>query len=64
MKTVMRIEKPGLVEVSLTITMPLTDWQRLREQLSNDYPSWGLAQEIGDVVSQLERKVFKLEKPD
>jgi hypothetical protein len=64
MKTVMRIEKPGLVEVSLTITMSLTDWQKLRMQLSNDYPSWGLGQEIGDVVSQLENKVFKLEKPD
>ena len=50
MKATFRIEKPGEVECSMTITMPLVMWENLRADLSRNYPPFWLGNVIGDLV--------------
>lgn len=51
MKADFRIADPDSVEMSLTITMPLSDWSNLQRQLeTTKYPSWKMATEIGKMI--------------
>ena len=48
------------VEVSLTITMPLSSWKALRDDIDPNghwYPSGKLRSTINDVMRQLEQQV-------
>lgn len=60
MKTTARIERPERIEVTLTITLPLEDWQKVAEQLGGlqaPWPSSDIVRGIQDVVYQA-RKTF------
>ena len=50
MKAKFKIENPETVEMSLTITMPVSDWKRLNAQLATDYPAWKVGRAISDMV--------------
>jgi hypothetical protein len=52
MKAIFNVENPNDVEFTLTITMRLGDWKRLKEQLGRDYPAWRLGRAIVDMVQQ------------
>ncbi len=38
-----RLTDPGETEATLSITMTLKEWEKLKEQLVSDYPSWHLS---------------------
>lgn len=46
MKIKTSIQQPEEVEIKMSITMPMREWERLLEQLSSDYPSWKLGNAI------------------
>ena len=47
------------VDVTLTITMPLGHWKKLRDQLSGDgWPGSDLHSAIGESVRTLEKQVY------
>ena len=50
MKTQFRIENPDDIQMTLTVTMPLDAWKRLRSELPPTYPSWKLSSAIGNMV--------------
>jgi hypothetical protein len=52
MKAVFNVENPDDVEFTLTITMPLGEWKRLKDQLANSYPAWKLGHAISDMIRQ------------
>jgi hypothetical protein len=47
----------GSVDVTLTITMPLSDWKRMSEQLPTRWPCSKLGEAINRVVRKLESNV-------
>ena len=46
MRVTATVTDPGATPVTLAITMPLAEWQRLHAQLSTAYPSWKLGSAI------------------
>lgn len=42
--------KPDEIELSLTMTMPLKDWQELKGQLLSERPSYELGQAITEMI--------------
>lgn len=54
----MRIEKPEDVEVSLTITMTAKQWDELRSQLQDKWPSWQMSAAITGLLSQVRKIVW------
>jgi hypothetical protein len=57
MKTRMKIENPGDVEVTLTVTMKASMWEALRDELSNKHPASEFSYRITDLLAQT-RKVL------
>jgi len=60
----MKVEKPGDIEYTLTITMKAASWELLRDQLEAvpgsaqfEYPGWQLRREITDLLAQA-RKIY------
>jgi len=52
-KSEAKVMNPGTVPVSMTITMDLEDWKRLRSQLSHAFPAWELREDIDRLVERI-----------
>jgi hypothetical protein len=52
MKATFRLTEPKKVEATLSITMPLEDWEALRAQLPVAWPSWKLSSVIDHLVTK------------
>lgn len=50
-----KICDPDNVQMTLTVTMSMSEWKRLLQQLPSDYPSWKLGDAIRDFVARSER---------
>lgn len=57
MKTRMKIENPGDVEVTLTVTMKASEWEGLRDMLPNKHPGSELGYRINELLAQV-RKIL------
>jgi hypothetical protein len=58
----LKVERPGDIEFTLTVTMKADHWEKLREQLdksplSTSYPAYDLRHHIDDLLAQT-RKVY------
>lgn len=47
------------LSATMTITMSVGQWEELRQQLNNKYPSWKLSSAIGDVVRRAETHFYE-----
>lgn len=61
MKTRLKVENPGDVEFTMTITMPAKEWEQLRDALQNKWPASALSCRISDLLGQA-RKIFWAEE--
>lgn len=52
MKARIALTDPNEVEVTVTLTMKLKDWKRLRDQVADQYPGWELRSVISDLVAK------------
>lgn len=51
----MRLTKPDEIAATMSITLTLKDWKKLRDQIStNEYPAWTLDRQIRDMILRLE----------
>ena len=50
MKIEYRAADPDTIELSMTITMSLADWSRLKEQLMQGYPLFRLSDPIRNMM--------------
>lgn len=50
MRAKFQIERPADVEASMTLTMTIREWEQLRAQLSDAWPTWDLSRSINDLV--------------
>lgn len=64
MNTHMKLAKPGSLELTLTMTMPLHDWLSLREQLTNAFPSWQLSKAIRQMADQVTSTFYPDDEAD
>ena len=55
------IENPQEIEATLKLTMSIKEWEDLRDQLENKWPSSRLSDYITDVITQA-RKVYYAEQ--
>lgn len=46
---------PDDIEMTLTVTMSLRDWKKLKKQLTGEYPSLKLVSEISSMIYQAEK---------
>lgn len=53
----MKCEKPEDIVYTMTVTASAKEWEALREQLKDSYPSWNLTSAINDLLAQA-RKVY------
>lgn len=52
MKSDFFVQKPKEMELTMTITMTLGQWNELVDQLNSKYPSWLFASHISSMVRQ------------
>ena len=52
-----KLENPKAIEATLTLTLTLEQWERLREQLEYNWPGSDLRNVITDLLAQA-RKVY------
>lgn len=57
MKARFMIENPGEIECTMKITMTMTEWEELRDQLESKWPSSRLSSAITHVLVNA-RKVY------
>jgi hypothetical protein len=58
----MKIERPEDIQASIMLTMKLSEWEALRDQLAAAWPSSRLFSAINDLLSQ-GRKTFWADAP-
>ena len=64
MRGTFKIEKPGAVELTLTITMPLDHWIKVSSQLCKAWPGFDISRLIDTAVNQAQKMIFaKVEEP-
>lgn len=66
MKAEFKFENTDAVEATLSITMTLGEWKRLRKQLSTEmgaYPSWKVIGQIDKMIVEAEQR-FSIEHKD
>lgn len=51
-----KLQNVDAIEASITITMSIEDWKRLRKQLAEAHPSW----KIGSAITFLSLKVDEM----
>lgn len=57
MKCRLKCENPGEIVYTIVLTTTAKEWEKLREQLNNDYPAFQLKSAITDVLAQA-RKIY------
>jgi hypothetical protein len=61
-KASLQAENPSDIEFTLSITMPLRDWKRLRDHLDGDgWPMWEIGSKISGMVRMAE---MRFDPPD
>ncbi|GAG22865.1 unnamed protein product [marine sediment metagenome] len=55
------IQKPGEVIATVTISMKVKEWEELKEQLEQKWPSSDLSSLITDLVWQAKKTFYKSE---
>ncbi len=65
MKTDFRIAQPDDVECTMTISMTLGSWRKLRDRLEGQsYPEFRLRQDISELISLAEAKFLPSKRSD
>lgn len=55
MKARFKVESPDSVEYTMTLTMQISQWEELRDQLVSKWPSSRLSQAITTLLSDVRR---------
>ena len=63
MRARMMVERPDDIEMTLKLTMPMSDWDKLRDQLNQSYPGWRLSAAINQMMASA-RKVHRADEVD
>jgi len=61
MKANFTTTNPGDIEMTMELTMNLKEWKKLKNQLSEDWPSWDLGSKITSMVYQAEQSFYPKE---
>lgn len=62
MKARFMLESPGEVQATMKITMPVKEWEDLRDQLQEKWPSSRLSHAITSMLSEARRVIYAPEK--
>lgn len=59
-KASIRLDNPDEQPITVRVTMPLSEWKRLREQITSSvYPSCRLHSIVNKLVNQAEKSLFE-----
>jgi len=59
MKSTFKMESPGKMECTLTMTMELATWKELNNQLADKYPSWQLSNVISKLLAEATKTFYE-----
>jgi len=59
MKATIELENTDELEATISLTMRIRDWKALREQMSNEYPSWKLSGLINTLTYKAEKQILE-----
>lgn len=62
-KARMMVENPGEIDMTLKLTMSIAEWEKLRDQLGRDHPSWRLTAAITDMMSAAKKVYYASDEP-
>ena len=57
----MMVERPGDIVMTLKLSMSMTEWEELREQLAGGHPAWKLSAAISDMLAAARKIYFAAE---
>ena len=63
MRTEFAFRNPDELLVTLTVTAPLGEFRALRKQMAQEWPSYEMSRQIGDVIRAAEEK-FTAHSPE
>ena len=52
MKARIQLVEPNKMLATVTITMSVSEWRELNEQLTAKWPSWAFSKLLGDVIAK------------
>jgi len=55
-------ENPKEIVAEMKIRMLISEWEELRDQLQNKYPSWWLSSAITNLLSQARKVLYEEHK--
>ena len=58
MDTKFKASNPNSIEMEMSIKMTLKDWKLLKVQLSQEYPSWAVGEQIINMVCDAEKHFY------
>ncbi len=58
MKASMKVEKPGEIEMTATLTMTMAQWDDVRKQLEHKWPSTWLSSVIHEMLMDAQRVYY------
>lgn len=56
------VENPNSVVFTLKITATAKEWEELRDQLAQKYPSWRLSEMITNLLAQARKTFYEEQK--
>lgn len=54
MRARIELQNPDAAIATVTISAPIGEWRKVREQLINEYPSWCLSSLLREVITKAE----------
>lgn len=60
MQSSLKMEKPGDARFTMSITMPLKDWELLRDQLRSGQPQIFPSNELNEAIDELVNRANKV----
>ena len=62
-KSQIALENTDEIEATLSITMSIGDWKRLRADLPTKFPAWKLSETIGDLITKVTARIESKDAP-
>jgi hypothetical protein len=59
MKAQFKFERPEEIEATMTVTMPIREWEKLRDQLAEKWPSSRLCTCITNLLIEAHRTAYE-----
>ncbi len=58
MKATFKLDDVDAVQATMTLTMPVGEWRKLKKIMPSEWPGWDLSRNIGDLIRHAEAHFY------